>query len=199
MNDRLFFPLILILAGAMVFLAMREDPDRLPTGPVGGADTDYSLVVIEDKNLNRILAGGAAEIDLIDLDGTKYLQISADAGALVEDPALGPHFRLAADLETQFSGFTLKVTISAKPAADQGAMAFEANYSAGKAGQSGWQSFDLVPGWSDYSFEVRVPQNSGQGVDYFGIRPVVLEKTRVVEIRSITFERLGRWDNGDNG
>ncbi|MEE9381520.1 MAG: hypothetical protein V3V03_08945 [Hyphomonadaceae bacterium] len=199
MNDRLFFPLILILAAAMVFLAMREDPNRLPTGPVGGADTDYGLVVIEDKNLNRILAGGAAEIDLLEQDGVKYLQISAAAGVLADDPALGPHFRLAADLETQYAGFNLKVTISAKPAADQGAMAFEANYSAGKAGQSGWQIFDLVPDWAEYSFEVRVPQNSGQGVDYFGVRPLVPEKTRSVEIRSITFERLGRWDNGENG
>ena len=197
MSDRLFFPIILAVAAVMVYLALQPDADCAPTGPVGGADTDYSEVRVEQCNLRRIIAGSSADIELIGDEGQRYLSIESGSGPLQDGPEFGPHFRLASDLETQFAGFTVRVTIRARPAPDRGAMAFEANYSAGKAGQSGWKSFDLQPDWQDYVFEVRVPRASGQGVDYLGIRPIVPDKTRRIEIKSISFRRLARWDNGD--
>ena len=87
-------------------------------------------------------------------------------------------------------------TIEAKPADAQGALAFEANYSAGQEGNSGWRKFNLKPGYDSYSFEWDVPVRriADQAVDYLAIRPVVPEKHRAVEIRSIKFERLARTD-----
>ena len=70
-------------------------------------------------------------------------------------------------------------------------MEVEANYSAGRTGQSGWQKFQLQPGFTDFSFEYDVPPVVGeQGVDYFGIRPVVPEKQRGIIVESIILERL---------
>lgn len=197
MSDRFFFPLILILAAVMVSLAIREDKGRLPTGPVGGADTNYERVVIEDVNLNRITESAGTEADLIDGDGVKYLQLAASSSDVSNEPADSTHFRLAADLETQFSGHILRVVVTARSSEDMAARSFEVNYSAGKAGQSGWQVFDLTPAFDSYSFETRVPIASGQGVDYLGIRPVASEGVQIMEIKSVVFERLKRWDTGD--
>ena len=197
MSDRLFFPLILIAAVILALLAVREDKGRLPTGPVGGADTDYSRIMIADTNLNRITRSPLTEIILLDQDGTKYLQIGAITTDLPENPAESAHFRLAADIETQFEGHTLRVIVTARSVGDLAARSFEVNYSAGKSGQSGWKVFDLARDFRSYSFETRVARASGQGVDYLGLRPIASDGIRIVEIKSIVFERLDRWDTGD--
>jgi hypothetical protein len=97
-------------------------------------------------------------------------------------------------MEVQFSGFTVRCTIRARPADTRGALQMEANYSAGRVGDSGWQVFDLQREFQDYSFEYDVPVIEGeQGVDYLGIRPVVPDKSRALIVESVKFERLGRW------
>ena len=57
-----------------------------------------------------------------------------------------------------------------------------------------WQVFDLERGFQDFSFDYDVPLIEGdQGVDYFGIRPVVPEKSRALIVEEVKFERLRRW------
>ena len=197
MKDRIFFPLALLVAAGMVALAVAPGIGRLPTGPVTGDGRDYSQITVADKYLNKIVAGGNAVTRLEDgPGGKKLLYIDADAGALADAPELGPHFRLAADIELQYSGFRIRCTVRARPADDHGAMQMQANYSAGRAGESGWEVFDLKPGFQDYSFEYDVPLIEGdQGVDYFAIRPVVPEKSRALIVEKVTFDRLKRWTN----
>ena len=86
------------------------------------------------------------------------------------------------------------MTIEARPSRPQGATSFEANYSAGNEGNSGWQTFDLQSGYQAFSFEWDVPLRETQtnALDYLSIRPVVPEKTRGVEIRAIRIERIGQ-------
>ena len=197
MKDRIFFPLAVLLAAGMVGLAIAPGIGRLPGPPTTGDGQHYDRVIIKDKYLNAIVAGGDAITRLENgPGGQRQLYIEADAGVLSDSPELGPHFRLAADLELQFSGFTIRCTVRARPADDHGAMQMQANYSAGRVGDSGWQVFDLQPGFQDYSFEYKVPLIEGdQGVDYFAIRPVVPDKSRALIVEQVTFERLGRWTN----
>lgn len=195
MKDRIFFPLAFLVAVGMVALAVLPGIGRLPTGPVTGDGQNYQKITIADKYLNKVIAGGDAKTRLEDgPGGRKQLFIEADAGVLSAAPELGPHFRLAADIELQFSGFRIRCTVRARPADDHGAMQMQANYSAGRVGESGWQVFDLQPGFQDYSFEYDVPLIEGdQGVDYFAIRPVVPDKSRALIVEQVTFERLKRW------
>ena len=195
MKDRIFFPLALLLAVGMVALAVAPGVGRLPTGPIAGDGQNYNKITVADKYLNKVIAGGDAVTRLESgPGGRKQLYIEADAGVLNDAPELGPHFRLAADLELQFSGFRVRCTVRARPADDHGAMQMQANYSAGRVGESGWQVFDLQPGFQDYSFEYDVPLIEGdQGVDYFAIRPVVPDKSRALIVEQVTFERLIRW------
>ncbi|MCA8902574.1 MAG: hypothetical protein KDA53_15140 [Hyphomonas sp.] len=197
MRDRIFFPLAFLLAAGMVYLAIAPGLGRLPTGPVTGDGSNYNRITVEDTYLNKIIAGGDAVSRLENgPDGKRQLYIEADAGVLNPDPELGPHFRLAGDMEVQYSGFRIRCTVRARPADDKGAMQMALNYSAGRVGESGWKEFDLVPGFNDYSFEFNVPVAEGElGVDYFAIRPVVPEKTRALIVQSVTFERLERWKN----
>jgi len=199
MRDRIFFPAALALAGMMVFLAIRPGIGALPTGPVAGDGAHYDRITIEGDYLHKVFAGGNAKTELVDGTGNStLLYIEADAGALRDEPELGPHFRLAADIETQFSGMTVRVTVRARPADDRGAMQLAVNYSAGRAGESGWQIFDLAPEFSDVSFDYDLPRAEGdQGVDYLGIRPVVPSKSRAVLIERITLDRTGPWKTDD--
>lgn len=192
MRDRIFFSLAGVLVLAMVFLALQPGIGRLPTGPVAGDGLNYNRIVIDGRYLNKVIAGGDARTQLLRTPQRGYeLQIDAAADALVAEPELGPHFRLAPDIELQFSGRKIRATIRVRPSDDQGAMEVEANYSAGRTGQSGWQKFQLQPGFTDFSFEYDVPPVVGeQGVDYFGIRPVVPEKQRGIIVESIILERL---------
>lgn len=195
MKDRIFFPLAFLAAAAMVGIAVAPGIGRLPSGPVTGDGEHYDKVTISGKYLNKIIAGGDAITRLQDGPaGRQVLYIDAEAGALGDEAELGPHFRLAADIELQFSGFTVRCTVRARPAEDHGAMQLQAEYSAGRAGDSGWQVFDLQPGSATYSFDYDVPLIEGdQGVDYFAVRPVVPDKSRALIVEEITFERLERW------
>ncbi|ABI75555.1 hypothetical protein HNE_0033 [Hyphomonas neptunium ATCC 15444] len=191
MRDKLFFPLAALLTVLMVFLAIQPGIGRLPTGAVAGDGLNYNRIVIEGPYLNKVISGGDARAQLIREDGTYYLYIEAAFEALVPAPELGPHFRLAPDIEVQFAAQTVRVTASVRPADSRGAEQVEMNYSTGRAGDSGWQVRDLQPGFSEVSFEYDVPAlESDQGVDYLGIRPVVPDKSRALIVERIVLERL---------
>ncbi len=195
MKDRIFFPLALLVAVGLVGIAILPGIGRLPSGTVTGDGENYNEITVSGIYLNKIMAGGDAETRLINgPNGRKLLYIEVQSGMLDEAPELGPHFRLAADMEIQFAGYTVRSTVRARPADTRGALQMEANYSAGRAGNSGWHVFDLQPGFEDFSFEYDVPLIEGdQGIDYFGIRPVVPDKTRAMIVEEVRFERLGRW------
>ena len=194
MKDRLFFPLIALLAGGLVYLALMPGIGALPSGPVSVGDGNYSLVEVDGVQLNRIEAGGEVDIELVRGDGPTHLRIETIAGALQDDPVLGPHFVLAADLEVQFSGFEMDVVVRAKPGERLGATQMMVNYSTGREGESGWQTFNLQPDWADFTLTYRVPVKPGENaLDYLAIRPVTPDKTRSLLIESVTFRRKGRW------
>tara|TARA_R110002073_G_scaffold120761_9_gene262932 strand:+ start:720 stop:1334 length:615 start_codon:yes stop_codon:yes gene_type:complete len=199
MRDWFFFPAALALVAMMVFLAIRPGIGALPSGAVAGDGANYNKITIEGDYLHKVFAGGNAKTELVDgPDNKTLLYIEAETGALRDEPELGPHFRLAADIEAQFSGKTVRITVRARPADDRGAMQIAMNYSAGRVGESGWRIFDLKPEFSDLSFDYDVPRIEGdQGVDYLGIRPVVPNKSRAVLIERITLDRIGPWETDD--
>lgn len=199
MSDRVFFPLMLVVAAMMVLIALRPSADALPKGPIGGADSDYKTITVEGVQLNRIIAGGDAAMGLVERDGEPVLKIEALAGMLHDDPIKGPHFELDSDLERVFSDHDVEIKMVVRPSERRGAHAFQANYSAGRPGESGWQTFDMYPEWREYSFIYRVPLKTGDNAfDYLGLRPVVPEDTRSIEIKRITFRRFEKRQTGDD-
>ncbi len=193
MRDILFFPGAFILAVAMVWLAILPGFGRLPVGAVAGDGQNYDRIVIEGPYLNKIIAGGDARSELRRLDNGSYeLLLAHQAGSLKDAPELGPHFRLAADIEQQLQSRRIRVIVRARPADDQGSEALLVNYSAGRSGESGWQRLPLQSGFSEVSFEYAVPpRGPEQGVDYLGLRAEVPQKSRGVIIDRVIIERIG--------
>lgn len=199
MPDRVFFPLILTLAGLMILLALRPVEGLCePRGPVGGADSDYVTITVDQCNLNRIIAGGEAAMGLLEREGELFLKIESYEGVQKDDPVKGPHFELDSDLESVFSDHEIEVTLTVRPSNRKGARAFQVNYSTGRNGESGWQTFDMVPNWQDYSFIYRLPEKRGENAfDYLGLRPVVPEDRRAIDIKRIKFRRFEKPQPGD--
>jgi len=163
-------------------------------GPFGGADgpEDYSLIILSGEDLCRMEAYLGYDLELED----EVLTIRAEQDANLPDAQRNAHFRLGPDLETVYAGHKLRISLTVKPTDGAGAEAFEFNYSAGKAGDSGWIRFDLKPEWDTYTAEVDVPRKlleNNVALDYISVRPVVPEKTRGIELREIRFRRLGQW------
>lgn len=194
MTDRVFFLGAFIVAGLMVALGLLPGFNALPSGPVSGGNTDYSAITVSGTQLNRLVAGGDSRISLEQVDGRTVLRIEVEAGALSALPLQGPHFILATDLETVFSGRQIKITVNARAADRHGAEGIRLNYALGNATASGWKEFQMTREFQDVSFTYNVPVRAvghEPGYDYFAIRPVVPEKQRAVYVASVTFQPIG--------
>ena len=196
LTDTVFFPLAGLLAIVMVSLAMRQPSNPLPTGSISGADTDYRIVRVSGLDLNRFVAGEYSDYAIVPTDSGPALRISPATDFFPDNPDKGPHFRLAPDLETVFSGRDLRINVRARATETNGAAHFEVNYFAGPEGQSGWQKFALQPDFKNYSFEFTAPlANQDLGVDFLGIRPVIDSEGAGLEVESLTFINLHLWRN----
>ncbi|WP_158085747.1 hypothetical protein [Henriciella aquimarina] len=191
MSDKVFFAAAALVAMVMVALGLLPGVNTLPTGPVSGGGTDYKTIEVSGDQLNRMVAGGEADIELVKMDGRTLLQVGAKIGTLKEDPLLGPHFVLAQDLEVAFAGRTVQVTINARAAEKYGAEQMRVNYWVGAGEGSGWETFPMTRQFRDISFTYDIPDRdpgAAPGYDYLAIRPVVPEKERAILISSITIE-----------
>ncbi|MBR9835179.1 MAG: hypothetical protein GYB42_08320 [Alphaproteobacteria bacterium] len=198
LNDRVFFPLMLLVAVIMVGGALLVGSGQPACGPMGGADSDqsYRIVTIRGDDLCRIVAGGESEIELFEAeDGRSVVSIEMDGEAQRDAAESSPHFKLGPDLETVYAGQTINITLMARPAARAGAVAFEAKYSTGRAGDSGWRQFYLEPDWQAFTFSYDVPEKllkQTVALDYLAIRPVAGDKPRGIWIESVTLEVQGQ-------
>ena len=150
------------------------------------------MIIFSGQDLCRVRGSEGYDLDLED----NFLTIRADAEANFADVQENAHFVLGPDLETVYAGYKVRVSLTVKPTNGAGATAFEFNYSAGKAGDTGWVRFDLKPDWDTYTAEIDVPRRlleSNVSFDYISVRPVVPEKIRGIELSEIRFRRLGQW------
>lgn len=194
LRDSVFYPIVATVVAAMVLSALYRGWQRPQCGPFGGANgpEDYALIILQGGDLCRMEAYLGYDLNL----NGDVLTIRADETANLPDVQRNAHFRLGPDLETVYSGHKVRISLTVKPTEGAGAEAFEFNYSAGKAGNSGWIRFDLKPEWETYTAEVDIPRKlleSSVALDYISVRPVVPDKTRGIELREIRFRRLGQW------
>lgn len=194
MKDIIFYPLMGVIALTIIGSAMFFGWSQPKCGPFGGADgpADYSLIILSGRDLCRMEATFGYELEL----NGDVLTIRAEDGAGLSNVEQNAHFRLGPDLETVYAGQKVRISLTVKPATGSGAEAFEFNYSAGKAGDTGWTRFDLKPEWDTYTAEVEIPRKlleNSVAFDYLSVRPVVPDKTRAIDLREIRFRRMGEW------
>ena len=187
LSDRVFFPLAFTVAIAMIVTAAWRPPQTCPSGSVSVSSTYYKVIELSDKQLNRFFESEYTAKSPCSTDPGYVLALTTPAGSTYPpSPDVGPHFRMAPDIEAVFSGNQLKIIIEARSSSE--APALELNYHSGPEGTSGWERFDLTPEYRQYIFDYKVPKASqGQGVDYFALRPFRSETDQTVEIRKVTF------------
>ena len=187
--DKAFFPLVALLFLGMITIALEPFVQRKPSGPMSGAGADRMNLTINGDNLYRFRAGSVGEIELEDADDGTVLIIDLEAREAYDTPRYGPHLQLDSDLELHYAGRLMEILIEARAASEWGASQMQANYSTGSNGESGWVTLPLSTSFETYSFQYQVPDNNGsQEYDYLAIRPVVPDKRRAIEIRSITLK-----------
>lgn len=195
MSDRMFFSLIALLAVGMVVVAINPFADRKPSGPVSSAGRNALDLVIKGDELYRFVAGNVGALTLVEPGEGRpetLLHVYLERREAYDTPLYGPHLVLDADLERNYEGRRIRVTVTARPAPDWSASEMEVNYSTGRSGESGWERFALSPEFRDYSFEYDVPHaDSEMGYDYLAIRPVAPDKQRAVAVAAIRIEGLG--------
>jgi len=194
LTDTVFFPLAALVAAVMVALAIRQPSGALPTGSISGADTDYRVIRVSGINLNRFVGSEYTDLALVPTGSGPALRIHPALDFFPGNPDSGPHFRLAPDLEAQFSNRDVRISVRARSTEEKGASHFEVNYASGPEGESGWKRFALQPTFRNYSFDFKVPEATQDlGVDFLGIRPVIDAKGAGMEIESLTFVNLQLW------
>jgi len=194
MRDTVFFPIAAALASAFVFTALQPFVDRPPRGPLSGGGRNAEDLTVQGRELNRFLPGNYDGIRVITPPGATepVLQITRSVEEQYDDPRSGPNIVLAEDLEWAFESRPIEVVIEARSAGDFPASQFEADYFARTESESGWHKFDLTPDFKPYSFTYKVPPRGPiEGHDYIGIRPVVPDKHRVMEVKSVRIHVLG--------
>ena len=183
-----------LLAAAMVFLALEPFVDRKPSGPFSAAGRNVQDLTVEGEDLFRFVAGNVGVLNLTEQgDETPHtlLHVFLEQREAYDTPLYGPHLILDSDIERNFENRRIRISITARAASEWGASEMEANYSSGRYGESGWERFKITPAFETYSFEYEVPATDANiGYDYLAVRPVVPEKQRALEIRSINFKTL---------
>ena len=187
MTDRVFFPLVALIAVAMVAIAAWRPPETCPTGSISVSSTYYKVIPINGVQLNRFVTNDYLEKAACQAEADYILSLSAPSDTVYPpSPDIGPHFRLAPDIEGVFSGNRIKILIEARGTGNGGA--FEMNYYSGPEGSSGWQQFELASEYGQHVFDYEVPSASqDQGVDFLAIRPVSGSTEQSLEIRDVTF------------
>lgn len=193
MRDRLFFPLAFILASTFILMALQPFLHRVPTGPASAGGRNAEDLTVKGEELYRFRPGSYDSIKVVTGPGEALavLLITRPKGQDYQDPRSGAHLTLAEDIEYALQNRKIEIEIEARGAGDFAASQFEANYFAKAESETGWELFDLTTEFQTYRFTFDTPpRGDAEGYDYIGIRPVVPDKQRTMEVRSVRVHAL---------
>jgi len=190
-KDIIFFPAIALILVGMVLFASQRDKTACPVGTVGGADTDYSRIIISGVQLNRFITNGQLDTPPCQAGQAYMLSLTPTQTPIAPDANTGPHFRLGTDIERTAANRTLRIIVRARALEPNATSAMEVMYDTGLKGDSGWQTFILTRAFKDYAFEYTLPESGADpGVDYLGIRPELAGAQNGFEIERVELVNL---------
>ena len=191
MPDQVFFPVAALLACLLVTLALDPFTKRVPSGPVSAADRKVHNMTLKGEDLYRFTLGNVGELNIDGEKNEETVKITLQASDAYDNPRYGTFIAFDESVEFAYQGRRIRITVTARSAGQFPASQFQANYSVGSRGESGWKTFELTNEFQEYAFEYEVPYaNRGLGMDYLAVRPVVPEKERTVEIKQLHIKSL---------
>jgi hypothetical protein len=147
--------------------ATTPKPAKTPSTKPGPKIPEGSIVLMNGNQTGLLKSKeGNAVKPLPDESGvqiTSSLEKPASGGSTE-----GAFLTIGEDIEKEFSGQPIKITVAARRSAENGADSFAVAYSTAKAGNSGWQTFKLTDDYALYEFDY-TPATDLNGSDFVGI------------------------------
>lgn len=190
MRDLLFFPLAAVSLAAMIWAAIAPGPARLEAALAPFRDP-YAGLQIEDERLAMFQAPEGLSMDIAPLEtGESAARMAAFRPDDQPPFSQGIFITLAPEFAEALSGRTVRISVRARAAAENGAPVFGVAYfSAIGQASSGWLEAELTPQFRTYAFDWAVPPPSGEppvGVDAIGIWPDPEGRGRMLEMLSLS-------------
>ena len=163
MKDWIFYPLMTLIAGAMVFFAVNYGEPPPPINPEEG-------FVLKGPDLQYLTPPAGTRMRL---EGTEYIVLSADFKS-DEQPSQGVFATLSSDYVNAYVGREIELIIRARASASDPTDAFKIGLFTvpSTKGRIGWKTYNPGPEFKDYKL---ITTLSNFAVDdpvmYFGIWP----------------------------
>ncbi len=162
-KDWLFFPLIILVAGIMIYIALFWGD-----GPKKGDPEDGW--VIQGSDLNGLTKSPGTSLKM---NGVDAAIMTADF-TVDQTRSQGIFTTLAGDYALNYGGRELELIVRARAANENPAKKFQIAFLTVPAikGRFGWRTFDLTNEYQDYKIKTKLaPFEVDDPVIYFGVWP----------------------------
>ncbi len=184
MKDWMFFPLIMALAGFIIYQAFYWGGGPEPINPEEG-------YVVKGTELQYLKPSPGT---FTELEGLDHAVMSADARA-DQRPSQGVFTTLGPDYAQAYQGRTLDLTVRAKSGGQNPSDSLQIAFLTVPAikGRFGWRKFPLTSEYQDITIRVKLADFTDEIMDaadvddpvvYFGIWPDPEGKGRTIHVKS---------------
>ncbi len=190
MRDLYFYPLALILVGAILAVAIL--PGRGQTG-LSAAQIRQDGYTLSGDHLRKLTQapGTVATFSQNQPGAFTFAVLSTNLPRGIVEPSAGVFATLGTHYADVFTGEQIKVTVRARRGRTHPLQTLQFAYFTVVAGNSGWRDFELSDTFADYSFIYSpAPHDGPNPVHYVGIWPGDGGKNETVEIQNIRVEIL---------
>lgn len=187
MADRVFYPLVILIAIALIAAALAPGPARLreARAELAGAG---DAVVARGTALQHLQTGDGIGFEAgPDEDGPAYIRARASKPSDAPPLSAGLFLSLSPAQERALAGRALRVSVVARARGSSPAEEFKFGYFvADERSDSGWKTFQPTPDFETYSFTFTPAKKTGEpNPDYVGLWPDAEGENRTLDIAQI--------------
>ncbi len=187
MADRVFYPLVILIACGLIAAALAPGPARQREARQELAGAGDS-VVARGATLNNLQTGDGIGFEPgPDEDGPGYIRARASKPSDVPPLSAGLFLSLSPAQERALAGRPLRVSVVARARGANPAEQFKFGYFvADERKDSGWETFTPTPNFETYSFTFTPEGKTGEpNPDYVGLWPDADGEGRTLDIAQI--------------
>lgn len=187
MADRVFYPLVILIAIGLIAAALAPGPARLEAARAELAGAG-DAVIARGAALAGLQTGDGIGFETVDgEDGPVFIRARASKPSDVPPLSAGLFLSLSPAQERALAGRTLRVSVVARARGANPAETFKFGYFADdeRAG-SGWEIFTPTPNFETYSFTFTPAEKTGEpNPDFVGLWPDAAGENRTLDIAQI--------------
>lgn len=179
--DRYFYPLALIVIGAIIATALSlGSKAELNEADIRARGWSISGLALQDLSVST-----GSELEFVNREGG-YVTLSQFRSFDMEPPSIGVFATVGPAYEAAFAGESLTITLRARASGDRPLKRMHSAYYPLEANPSPWQEFELTDQWADYSYSFTPPQTATDPhVDLMAVFPGWAGEMETMDLASI--------------